>query len=96
MDIKKRLQEIDWSSYQHAYGQANDTPKHLTDLFSGNEKKVDAAVDKLDSSLCHQRLAVSPALEPAIPFLIEALPVLSDENLCQLLELISNLSSALV
>jgi len=84
----KRLYEIDWSSYQHAYGNAGDIPKHLTNLFSNDQEKAYAAIVRLEASLCHQHVGVAPALLPAFPFLIEALHELSvSENLGYLLEM---------
>lgn len=84
----KRLHEIDWPSYQHAYGNADNIPEHLTNLFSNDQERVYVAIEELDSSLCHQHVGVSSALLPAFPFLIEALHELSVvKNLGLLLEL---------
>ena len=85
----KRLNKIDWSSYQYA----EDTSKHLIDLFSNDQEKVYFAIGKLEDSLCHQHVGVAPALLPAFPFLVEALHKLTDvKNLGLLLELFWGIS----
>jgi hypothetical protein len=86
----KRLNEIDWSSYQYA----ENTPRYLIDLFSNDQEKANLAIRELDDSLCHQHVGVAPALLPAFPFLIEALQkLLVVKNLGLLLDLFWGISS---
>lgn len=85
----KKLDKIDWSSFQYA----EDTPKYLKDLFSNDQERVYIAIDMLDNSLCHQHVGVAPALLPALPFLIETLHELKDvKNLGLLLDLFLGVS----
>ena len=85
----KRLNEIDWPSYQHA----EDVPKYLIDLFSNDKEKVHLAISNLEDCLCHQHVGIVPALLPTFPFLVEALYTLTDiTNLGLLLELFWGIS----
>lgn len=65
-EILAGLDAVDWPSYKHAYGAAEDTPDRLRGALAGEEK----AVFKLLASLFHQGGGVYPAAVPAMPFLI--------------------------
>lgn len=60
------LDAVDWPSYEHAYGTAQNTPDRLRGASAGEEN----AVFELLASLFHQGGGVYPAAVPAMPFLI--------------------------
>src|SRR5581483_6556505 len=64
------LDDIAWSSFEHAYGPADDVPELLRALVSGDEEQAEAAVHELYGTIWHQG-SVYPATIPAVPFLIE-------------------------
>jgi hypothetical protein len=66
------LDEIPWSTFRHAYGEARDTPRHLRDVASTVAGTRGAAHEALVDSLVHQG-SVHPAAVPAIRFLVELL-----------------------
>lgn len=89
IDIQK-LNEIDWSSYE----SAQDTPKYLIELFSHERDKVNLAIRELEDRL-HRHIWVTPALQPAFPFLVEALHTLRDaESLGLMLDFFWGVSRA--
>jgi hypothetical protein len=92
IDIK-RLYEIDWSSYHHAHGRADDIPGYLEELFSNDQGRVSDAISRLYSCLCSQPIGGDSALIPALPFLVQALNEISDAgNLEELLDLLVDIS----
>jgi hypothetical protein len=68
----ERLDEVDWSSLQHAYGAANDVPALLRALLSSSKKERDAAWSKLWGNVIHQG-TVWEATPHVVPFLFELL-----------------------
>ena len=80
--LYKMIDEIDWSQYETAYGnaaqdiphfQAGKTPSgpsSLWALFSGDRERAMAAASDLWAGLCHQHAYVSSAALPAYDFLI--------------------------
>ncbi len=69
------LDAIDWTSLEHAYGDASDVPDLLRDLGEGRE----SAFDSLWGNAFHQgtRYSVSPVI---VPFLVEILGARRDED----------------
>ncbi|MEZ0228766.1 MAG: hypothetical protein ACAI25_09090 [Planctomycetota bacterium] len=65
-----RLDDIDWTQHQHAYGSAADVPDLLRALASTKKKKRDAAWHDLHGNVWHQGTVweVTPLV---VPFLIE-------------------------
>ncbi|KAI1324307.1 hypothetical protein F5Y16DRAFT_311363 [Xylariaceae sp. FL0255] len=63
------IDDIDWSSYEDAYGPATNTPKDLRALASRDEEQVDNGQSTLYGTIYHQgsRYTASPL---AVPFLI--------------------------
>ena len=73
----KMIDEIDWSQYETAYGnaaqdiphfQAGKTPsvpRSLWDLFSGDRERAIRATGDLWAGLCHQHAYISSAALPA-------------------------------
>ncbi len=68
------LDEVDWSSLTHAYGDATDVPDLLRALLSPNPKEREKTVYKLFGNIWHQG-TVYPASAAATPFLYELLTV---------------------
>ena len=66
------LDEIDWHSLQHAYGPADDVPRLLRLLLSGDEEVRDSAWQELHGNIWHQG-DVYQATSYAVPFLIRML-----------------------
>lgn len=97
--LYKMIDEIDWSQYETAYGnaaqdiphfQAGKTPsvpRSLGELFSGNWNKAMQAASDLWAGLCHQHAYISSAALPACDFLMIALRELDDELKVELLDI---------
>jgi hypothetical protein len=64
------LDEIDWSSLQHAYGSADDVPGLIRDLASDSAKRREKALWELHGNIWHQH-TVYEATAPSVPFLAE-------------------------
>ena len=72
-ELYKMIDEIDWSQYETAYGnaaqdiphfqcgQTPSVPRSLGELFSGNWNKAMQAAGDLWAGLCHQHAYVSSA-----------------------------------
>jgi hypothetical protein len=63
-----RLDELDWASLEHAYGDASDVPAMLRAIAAGDED--DEALNQLLYSLDHQGVQRFEATLRAVPFLI--------------------------
>ena len=63
------LAAVDWSSLEHAYGPALDTPKQLEALGSSDAKTRSAALAKLEETIHHQTETYS-ASAASVPFLV--------------------------
>ncbi len=66
------LDQIDWHTLTHAYGEADDVPVLLRDLASQDEETRRAALGTLYTNIYHQG-TVYQASAYAVPFLIELL-----------------------
>jgi HEAT repeat protein len=66
------LDQIDWASLRHAYGQASDVPDLLRALLSSKTKVRHEAIYELFGTLYHQGTVYS-ASAAAVPFLYELL-----------------------
>lgn len=66
-----RIDDIDWSSVEHAYGPAEDVPRTLAALRSDDPGERAGAFYHLYGTLWHQ-YSVYPATATAIPFLVES------------------------
>jgi hypothetical protein len=66
------LDNVDWGSLTHAYGEATDVPPLLRSLLSSDPKERDRAVYDLFGNIWHQG-TVYPATAAAVPFLYELL-----------------------
>ena len=97
--LYKRIDEIDWSQYETAYGnaaqdiphfQAGKTPSvpnSLWALFSGDRKRAMRAASDLWAGLCHQHAYISSAALPACNFLMLALREADDKLKVELLDI---------
>ena len=97
--LYKMIDEIDWSQYETAYGnaardiphfQAGKTPSvpsSLWALFSGDREKAMRAASDLWAGLCHPHAYISSAALPACDFLILGLQELDDELKVELLDI---------
>lgn len=97
--LYKMIDEIDWSQYETAYGnaaqdiphfqcgQTPSVPHSLWDLFSGNRERAMQATGGLWAGLCHQHAFVSSAALPAYDFLMLALREMDDELKVELLDI---------
>lgn len=70
------LDEVDWSSLQHAYGPATDVPGLIRDLTSSRRKRRERALFELYGNIWHQH-TVYEATARAVPYLVEI--ALADE-----------------
>ncbi|MFO0628967.1 MAG: hypothetical protein U0325_25555 [Polyangiales bacterium] len=66
------MNDIDWTSLRHAYGEATDVPEILSALASGHASERAEGVERFFAALCHQG-TVYPASLAAIPSLLELL-----------------------
>lgn len=99
-ELYRMIDEIDWSQYETAYGnaaqdiphfQAGKTPSvpsSLWALFFGNREKAMAAANDLWCGLCHQHAYVSSAALPAYDFLMIGLKELDDDLKVELLDIL--------
>jgi hypothetical protein len=87
----KELDEIDWEQLEHAYGSARDVPKQIRALASGDAGAIKMALYELEGNIYHQGTVYS-ASAPAVPFLAEALGVLSPPLQVELLGLLGSLA----
>lgn len=62
--------DVNWPSFEHAYGPAVDVPDNLKALVSGDARAARAALQALGSSLLHQG-SIYAATTAAVPFLAE-------------------------
>ena len=97
--LYKRIDEIDWSQYETAYGnaaqdiphfQAGKTPSvpnSLWALFSGDRERAMRAASDLWAGLCHQHAYISSAALPACNFLMLALREADDTLKVELLDI---------
>lgn len=63
------LDDIPWSTLEHAYGTAEDTPQRLRALAEGDDAARADARYWLGASIHHQG-TIYPATPPAVPFLV--------------------------
>lgn len=73
------LEYTNWSRLYHAYGSAEDTPKHLRALLGDDERSIAHAVDHLIVATTHQG-SYYPAADPAVLFVIAALDELDPQS----------------
>ena len=95
----KMINEIDWSQYETAYGNAAQdiphfqvgktpsVPSSLWALFSGDRERAMQAASDLWAGLCHQHAYVSSAALPACDVLMLGLQELDDELKVELLDI---------
>lgn len=86
------LEQIDWHTLEHAYGEADDVPTLLRDLASQDEEAHGTALGKLSISIYHQGTVYS-ASAYAAPFLIELLESEAFQDKEGILLLLASLAS---
>ena len=97
--LYKMIDEVDWSQYETAYGNAAQdiphfqvgktpsVPSSLWALFSGDRERAMRAASDLWAGLCHQHAYISSAALPAYDFLMIALRELDDGLKVELLDI---------
>ena len=97
--LYKMIDEIDWSQYETAYGNAAQdiphfqvgktpsVPSSLWALFSGDREKAMQASSNLWAGLCHQHAYVSSAALPAYDVLMLGLQELDSQLKVELLDI---------
>ena len=68
----EKLDQIDWTSLEHAYGSAEDVPQLIRDLASDDASVRDEAFYTAYGHIFHQGTRYQ-ATAPAVPFLLEIL-----------------------
>ncbi|MFZ1324575.1 MAG: HEAT repeat domain-containing protein [Candidatus Contendobacter sp.] len=68
----ENLDHVDWSSLEHAYGEASDVPDLLRSLLATDSEVREEAIYELFGNIWHQG-TVYPASAAAVPFLYELL-----------------------
>jgi hypothetical protein len=91
MALREKMKQVAWKQLTHAYGSAEDTPEHLLALLSSDAQKREKALYDLWASLCHQG-SVYEASCAAVPFLIEILSQVPDEQQPSILYLLAGLA----
>lgn len=92
--FQQRMEAIDWSRYETAYGPAVRVPGQLWLLAKGDHKEAMAASHELWCELCHQHAYVSSAALPALPFLLEVMDGAGEQLAVEILDLLLGLRSA--
>lgn len=82
------LDAVAWHSVDHAYGPALDTPGHLKALLSNDPEVVAQAIKDLDRTIHEEGGFVCPAATAVLPFLVEVMPVLREDQRAALLDMI--------
>jgi hypothetical protein len=70
--VLEGLDQIEWHTLEHAYGEADDVPALLRSMASQGEETSGTALGALSLSICHQGTVYS-ASAYTVPFLIELL-----------------------
>lgn len=86
---------IDWSSLEHAYGEAGRTADDLLALAAAAPETQRYAVGQLEMSLCHQG-SLYTATAAAVPFLLTAAEHMHGEAKEDLLSLIASIGESAV
>ena len=87
-ELFQRLQLIDWSNYETAYGPAVNVPKQLSQLLSHDRKERLSASHLLWCGLCHQHANISSAALPAWPYIFEAFSSADDQLMAEILDIV--------
>jgi hypothetical protein len=88
-NLKLRLNAIDWSSFQTAYGAATNVPQQIERMNSPDEKVALSGIRELWAGLCHQEVQIASAALPALPFIMERLPAPSDKVTAEVLDILA-------
>jgi hypothetical protein len=91
-DFDERLNRIDWSAYETAYGPAVNVPKQLARLASPDHSEAMAASHDLWCGLCHQKVQLGTAAVPALPFIIEVLDRADDRLTIEILDILDGMA----
>lgn len=89
------LDSIDWSSLEHAYGEADGTADDLIALTAADPEIQRCAVGQLEMSICHQG-SLYTSTAAAVPFLLTAAEHMRGEAKADLLELIASIGESAV
>lgn len=84
----RRLNAIDWASYDTAYGPAVRVPGQLLRLAGTGKRSAVAASHDLWCGLCHQHAFVSSAALPALPFILQVLEHADPELTVEILDIL--------
>lgn len=107
-DFAERLDEIDWSGFRTAYGNAavgpvfqygrgnvtnwRSVPDQLLRLAGPDPKAALEASHQLWCGLCHQHAYVSSAALPALPFLLDVLDGANDGLSIEILDIVAGIA----
>jgi hypothetical protein len=85
--------EIDWASFNTAYGSADCVPDQLASLGSNQQEIALKAAHDLWCGLCHQHAFISSASLPAFPYIIATLETANDLVSIEILDILVGFSS---
>ena len=85
------LDDVPWSSLNHAYGTAGDVPDQIRTLLHPNPAVRQEALFTFTSNICHQG-SLYPATVASIPFFVELLRYEGVEDREGILQLLGNLA----
>lgn len=86
------INSIRWRDFDTAYGDAEDVPKLLIDLYSPIPAKWRKAANSLWAGLCHDHAYVSSAACPATPVLLGCLKSFDEEHCVEILDILVGIS----
>jgi len=95
MKFEDRVNSVDWSNFETAYGNAEGVGELLIELSLSKKKVAMDASHQLWCGLCHQHAYISSAAQPAFPFLIELLVEQDDELKIEILDILVGFSTCL-
>lgn len=90
--LSDRVNDIDWSKFKTAYGDASSVPEQLNALESGSQQEQLEAAHKLWCGLCHQHAFISSAAEPVLPILLSLIGDVSEEVQVEIMDILLGFS----
>ncbi len=85
------LDDVEWDTLEHAYGEASDVPEQIRNLASNDQKVRDQALWDLNGNILHQGTRYE-ASAYAVPFIFEILKEPGAGDKVKLIEFLVNLA----
>ena len=88
-----QIKDIDWPSFNTAYGPAHRVPDQIVNLGSDQQEVALKAAHDLWCGLCHQHAYISSASLPAFPYIMATLEIANDLVSIEILDILVGFSS---